>query len=95
MPLSGALCSAKIFGWQFAFYAHALITLGLISLWWIFYRLEIKLRKINYFLKIRDTAIEHQLINDVELRIITEGKSTVIDGRYKHNSKVIILGIIT
>lgn len=80
MPLSGTLCSAKIFGWQFAFYAHSLITLGLISLWWIFYR---------------DTAIEHQSVNDLELRLITEGKSTVIDGRYKHNSKFPFKSICT
>jgi hypothetical protein len=37
MPLSGIICAT--IGWPFAFYAHALITIVLIGLWWIIYRL--------------------------------------------------------
>ncbi|KAF7637811.1 hypothetical protein Mgra_00002785 [Meloidogyne graminicola] len=80
MPLSGILCSIKIFGWQFAFYAHALITLILICIWWIIYR---------------DKAVEHKLVNEKELKLINEGKLKIIDGHYKHNFKLPFKSICT
>jgi MFS family permease len=76
MPVSGLFCHFD--AWELSYYVHALLTLVLITIWWLIYR---------------DHPREHSKVSVPELTEIQLGK-VVVDGRAKHNRNKIPYGEI-